>query len=303
MRPRILLIGANGQVAWELRRSLGTLGDLIVAHRHDDSHRIDLAQPQTIAPVVQDVQPDWIINAAAYTAVDKAEEERELAFRINAEAVGALAEQARRVGAALVHYSTDYVFDGRASRPYVEDAPTHPQSVYGRSKLQGEQALRETGIPHLILRTSWVYGARGHNFFLTMRRLARERSELGIVADQVGAPTWSRHIAEATAQILVQLGQDAAAWQQSSGTYHLVSSGQCAWFDFAKHIIDHQRAHETVATQVIKPITTDEYPLPAPRPAYSVMSNDKLARTFGVYMPDWSVGLDLVLGEVAGPSQ
>lgn len=299
MKPRILLIGSAGQVAWELKRCLSTLGEVVVASRDAATNRIDLADPQTIAPVVQAVRPNWVVNAAAYTAVDKAEEEADLANRINGEAVGVLAQQAKAVGACLVHYSTDYVFDGQADQPYSEQSPTNPQSVYGRSKLLGEETIAETGVPHLILRTSWVYGARGHNFFLTMRRLAREREELRIVSDQFGAPTWSRHIAEATGQILAQLQQDTAACSDASGVYHLVSSGQCSWFDFAQRIIDHQRRHEAVAVQSVQPIATHEYPLPAPRPAYSVMSNAKLAQTFGIHMPHWSESLDLVLREIA----
>lgn len=298
MKPRILLIGSEGQVAWELRRSLGTLGDLAVAHRHSREVPLDLARPDSIVAAVRQTKPDWIVNAAAYTAVDRAEEDVELAHHINGEAVGVMAEQARSSNALLVHYSTDYVFDGLASQPYTEDAATTPHSVYGQSKLQGEQAVQDSGAAHLILRTSWVHGARGSNFLLTMRRLARERRELRIVADQHGAPTWSRHIAAATGQVLAQLGLKQDAWREASGIYHLAAAGQCSWFDFASHIVNALRRHERLAVERIDAIGTEQYPLPAPRPAYSVLDCDKLARRFGIRLPDWRVGVDLALEEL-----
>ncbi|OYY73990.1 MAG: dTDP-4-dehydrorhamnose reductase [Gammaproteobacteria bacterium 28-57-27] len=292
--PRILLIGQQGQVAWELQRTLATLGELIVVGRDTHPHALDLSRPESIASVVEALQPQWIVNAAAYTAVDKAEQEEALATTINALAVGELAAAARRVGALIVHYSTDYVFDGMSTQPYTEDAPTRPQSAYGRSKLAGEEAIRNAGVPHLILRTSWVYGARGNNFMRTIRRLAREREELRIVADQYGCPTWSRHIAEATAQILAQLGQNPSAWNDKSGTYHLVSSGQGSWYDFAARIVDHQRQHEAIKAERILPIRTEDYPLPAPRPGYSVLCTDKLRASFGIHMPHWESALSQV---------
>ncbi|MEW6316098.1 MAG: dTDP-4-dehydrorhamnose reductase [Pseudomonadota bacterium] len=299
--PRILIIGDQGQVAWELQRTLATLGDVIAAGRSTATHALDLARPETIAPLVEATRPNWIINAAAYTAVDKAEQEEELATTINGRAVGELAAAAKSVGALLVHYSTDYVFDGTADKPYTEEAPTNPQSAYGRSKLAGEEAIRASDTPHLILRTSWVYGARGHNFMRTIRRLAREREELRIVADQHGCPTWSRHIAEATAQILAQLGQDRAAWAAKTGTYHLVSSGQGTWHDFASRIVEHQRQHEPVKTERILPIRTEEYPLPAPRPKYSVLCTDKMRAAFGIHMPHWESALEQVQKELCEP--
>ena len=295
---RILVLGGDGQVAWELRRTLAPLGKVIAVGRSTAPHALDLAQPDTILPLVEQVRPDWIVNAAAYTAVDKAEQEPELAAAVNAIGPGLLAEAAGRVGAQLVHYSTDYVFDGRASSPYKEDDTPNPQGVYGRTKLDGEEALARAGCDWLILRTAWVYGARGGNFMRTMRRLAREREELRVVADQRGAPTWSRHIAEATALILAQLGDDRAAWHRACGVYHLTSAGEATWHDFASAIIGHQRQHEAIACQRITAISTADYPTPAKRPAYSVLDNDKLARTFGVRLPDWRVALQQVQEEL-----
>lgn len=294
----ILVLGGAGQVAWELRRTLAPLGRVIAVGRSTTPHALDLAQPETILPLVEQVRPTWIVNAAAYTAVDKAEQEPELAAAVNALGPGLLAEAAGRVGAHLVHYSTDYVFDGRASSPYKEDDTPNPQGVYGRTKLDGEDAIARAGCDWLILRTAWVYGARGGNFMRTMRRLAREREELRVVADQRGAPTWSRHIAEATALILAQLGDDRAAWHRACGVYHLTSAGEATWHDFASAIIGHQRQHEAIACQRVTAISTADYPTPAKRPAYSVLDNDKLARTFGVRLPDWRVALQQVQEEL-----
>ncbi len=288
---RILILGGDGQVAWELRRSLATLGEVIAVGRRTTPHALDLEQPESIAPLVETLRPTWIVNAAAHTAVDKAETEVDAATRINAEAPGRLAEVAGRVGALLVHYSTDYVFDGSGTQPYREDDTPNPQGVYGRSKLDGERAIENAGGDYLILRTAWVYGARGQNFLRTLRRLAREREELRVIADQRGAPTWSRHIAEATAQILTQLGNDHAAWHTKTGLYHLTSAGEATWHAFAEAIVEHQRQHEVVKVERITPITTADYPTPAQRPAYSVLNNDKLTHTFGVRLPDWREAL------------
>lgn len=295
---RILLIGSDGQLARELRRELSTLGDVTVAARSGADVRIDLTEPDTLTEMVRRLRPDWVVNAAAHTAVDKAESELELAFAINAAAPGVLASAAAEVGALLVHYSTDYVFDGQGSRPYLEDDPTGPQSVYGQSKLAGEAAIAAAGVAHLILRTSWVYGLAGNNFMRTMRRLARERDELRVVADQRGAPTWSRHIAQATAQMLAQLGQDRAAWQRLSGLYHLVSQGETTWHGFAETIVAHQRLREQVKARRVIPIATHEYPVPAPRPAYSVLDTGKLHNNFGIRLPDWRVALAQVQEEL-----
>jgi dTDP-4-dehydrorhamnose reductase len=295
---RILILGGDGQVAWELRRTLATLGEVIAVGRRTAPHAIDLMQPETIGPLVEQVRPDWIVNAAAYTAVDKAEQEPDAAAAVNAIAPGLLAEAAARVGAQLVHYSTDYVFDGNATAPYKEDDATNPQGVYGRTKLEGEEAIAKAGCDWLVLRTAWVYGARGGNFMRTMRRLAREREELRVVADQRGAPTWSRHIAEATAHILGQLGDDRANWHRACGVYHLTSAGTANWHDFATAIVDHQRQHETIACRTVTAIPSADYPTPAKRPAWSVLDNDKLARTFGVRLPDWRTALAQVQEEI-----
>jgi len=291
---RILLVGNQGQVGWELRRSLAPLGEVIAVGRQTTPHALDLGQPGEIIPLVEAIQPAWIVNAAAYTAVDKAEQEPELARSINAIAPGLLAEAAGRVGAQLVHYSTDYVFDGMASNPYKEYDNPNPQGIYGLTKLEGEEAVTKSGCDWLILRTAWVYGTRGHNFMRTMRRLAREREELRVVADQRGAPTWSRHIAEATAQILAQLGEDRAAWHRACGVYHLTSAGEATWHDFASAIVEHQRQHESIACQRITPITAADYPTPAKRPAYSVLDCNKLAGTFGIRLPGWREALSQV---------
>lgn len=295
---RILILGGDGQVAWELRRCLASLGEVIAVGRRTMPHALDLEQPESIAPLIEALRPTWIVNAAAHTAVDKAETEVEAATRINANAPGLLAQAAGRVGALLVHYSTDYVFDGSATRPYTEDDTPNPQGVYGRSKLDGERAIENAGGDYLILRTAWVYGARGQNFLRTMRRLARERDELRVVADQRGAPTWARHIAEATAQTLTQLGEDRAAWHTQTGIYHLTSAGEATWHAFAEAIIEHQRQHETVKVAKVTAIDTADYPTPAQRPAYSVLDNSKLAATFGVRLPDWREALRQVQEDI-----
>lgn len=284
---RILLFGANGQVARELRVSLALLGELVVVARHGTHINADFAAPESVAAAVQAVQPDWIVNASAYTAVDRAESEPELALTINGTAVGALAEAAKACGALLVHYSTDYVFDGQGETPRREDDPVAPLNAYGRTKRAGEEAILAAEGAHLIFRTAWVYGLHGANFMRTMRRLARERIELNVVADQIGAPTWSRDIANATALVLAQLGDDRARWQRDSGLYNLTSAGQGSWFEFAEAIIDHQRSRETLPVRAVLPISSAEYPVPARRPAFSVLDGSKLATRFGVRLPDW----------------
>ncbi|WP_295995532.1 dTDP-4-dehydrorhamnose reductase [Rugamonas sp.] len=288
---KILLTGSTGQVGYELERSLQGLGEVIAV----DRDRMDLADLDQVRDVIRSVRPGLIVNPAAYTAVDKAQSEPELAHRVNAEAPGVMAQEAARLGAAMVHYSTDYVFDGTAPQPRVEGDATGPVSVYGHSKLAGEQAIAAAGIPHLILRTSWVYGMRGKNFLLTMMRLARERDELRIVNDQHGAPTWSRTIADTTALMLAQARPgDPAAWQQwwrqHGGTYHLSSQGQTTWFEFTAAILA-----ETGIDCRLTPITTAEYPLPAQRPQYSVLSSAKLMAAADVHLPHWKEALRLCL--------
>lgn len=286
--PRIMLTGKNGQVGWELQRALAPLGEVVSL----DRQQLDLANPVQIRERVREISPDLIVNAAAYTAVDRAEEEPDPAMAVNGVAPGILAEEAKRIGAAIIHYSTDYVFDGKKTSPYTENDTPSPLNVYGRSKLAGEQAVQAAGVPHLILRTSWVYGTRGKNFLLTILRLARERTELKIVDDQIGAPSWSRTIAEATAQILA-----SGAWPASAGgTYHLTASGSSTWYGFAKAILAlDPKPSEQVCKRLI-PIPTAAYPTPARRPAYSVLSNAKLKADFDVVLPGWKQGLKSALG-------
>ncbi len=277
---KILLIGRNGQVGWELQRSLAPFGEVIAL----DRHALDLAKPDSIRDAIRSVQPNVIVNAAAYTAVDKAETEVELAMTINSVAPGVMAEEAKKTGALLVHYSTDYVFDGSKPTPYLEDDLPNPLNAYGRSKLAGEQAIGSSGCRHLIFRTSWVYGLRGNNFLHTVLRLAKERDKLSMVADQTGAPTWSRMIAEATALAL--------HGNTPTGLYHMTSDGQTSWHGFAKAILDAEDW-----TGRLTPIPAKDYPLPAQRPANSTLSNEKLATVFGLALPEWRQALNLCLGE------
>lgn len=283
---RILLTGASGQVGYELRRSLQGLGELI-APTHAE---LDLSNLERVREVVRALKPDLIVNPAAYTAVERAETEPELAFRINAEAPAVLAQEARALGAALVHYSTDYVFDGAKDAPYVEEDAPAPLNVYGRSKLAGEQAIAAAGIPHLILRTSWVYGLHGKNFLLTMLKLARERGQVRVVADQFGAPTWSRTVADISAHMLAQASAFGPGWwNEHAGTWHLASGGQTSWYGFATAIME-----EAGIGCDVQPVPTSEYPAAAQRPRNSVLCCDKLAAHFPG-APDWREGLHLCL--------
>ncbi len=287
--PVILVIGKIGQVGWELRRTLAPLGRLVSV----DYPEIDLTDAGSIRKWVRDSGANVIVNAAAYTAVDKAETDFERCLQINGTAPGILAEEAGRARALLVHYSTDYVYDGHKGAPYVEDDPPNPLGAYGRSKLAGDQAIQQAGIDHVIFRLCWVYGARGQNFMLTMMRLAREREKLRIVRDQVGCPTWSRMIAQTTALALKQAlaAPDRGAL---SGVYHLAASGQTSWHGFAEAIIGLMPEAERKC-KLVEPITTPEYPLPAQRPAFSVLDCDKLRRTFGLQLPSWEESLRQVL--------
>ncbi len=291
---KILVLGSQGQVGWELVRSLLPLGEVVALSRAE----ADLAQPDMLRAVIRSHQPTLIVNAAAYTAVDKAESEGALACAINATAPGVLAEEARRCNALLIHYSTDYVFDGTLDRPYVETDTPNPQSVYGRSKLAGEEALEAVGADHLILRTSWVYGARGHNFMRTILRLAAERETLRIVADQTGAPTWSRWIADATAHVARSALQRRRDANFRSGTYHLTCAGSTSWHGFAMAIVEQYRKihpEATLAAREILPISTAEYPLPAVRPANSRLSCAKILNEYGVVAPKWGDALCLCI--------
>ena len=291
---RILLFGSTGQVGWELRRTLAPLGDVA----HVDRQQADLTDKDALRRVVRGAEPALIVNAAAYTAVDRAESEPEVARAVNGEAPGILAEEARRLGAALVHFSTDYVFDGNKTNAYTEEDPTVPLNVYGASKLEGEQAIQTVGGAYVILRTSWVYGMRGQNFLLTICRLARERPALRIVDDQRGAPTWSRMIAEATALVVARAARSSFA-SDTSGVYHLSAGGATTWFGFAREILRSSSALGIASVPPIEPIGTAEYPTPARRPANSLLANDKLRRTFGLALPAWDEGLRMCVEEGA----
>ncbi|MDR5809795.1 dTDP-4-dehydrorhamnose reductase [Caballeronia sp. LZ019] len=285
----ILLTGVNGQVGFELARTLQGLGRVVAV----DRSRLDLGNLDQVRQVVHEVKPSLIVNPAAYTAVDKAESDADAAMRINGEAPGVLAEEAKRLNAALIHYSTDYVFDGTKEGAYVEDDAVNPQNVYGKSKLAGEQAIAESGCDHLIFRTSWVYGGHGKNFLLTMLRLGAERDELGVVADQTGAPTWANTIATLTAHVVSQsMSADHDWWKKKSGVYHLTASGSTSWHGFAQAIFEKS---SLAKKPVVKPIPASAYPTPAKRPANSRMSQRKLFDTFGIEAPDWADALDLCM--------
>ena len=297
----ILLTGATGQVGSELLNTLSPLGEVIDPPRST----LDLTNIQSIRDTIRTLRPRWIVNPAAYTAVDKAESEPDLAYAINRDAIRAIGEEAATIGAGVIHFSTDYVFDGTGTKPYVETDPTNPVSVYGASKLAGEQALAQTGAAHLIFRTSWVYGATGKNFLLTILKLAREREHLRIVGDQHGAPTWSRDLARMTAHVIEQAeaaanGQNlAAALADSSGIYHASGAGETTWHGFAAEAIRQQREREpNTRFAEIEAITTAEYPTPAKRPASSRLNCAKLQQQFNWRMPDWRESLQKVLAEL-----
>lgn len=285
--PRILLIGANGQVGWELRRSLAPLGEVIAASLEGEyGPRLDLASPESLTSLVEATAPDAVVNAAAYTAVDRAEADAALAHQINAESLRVLGTLLRDRGVPVVHYSTDFVFSGEANRPYREDDEPGPLSVYGTTKLAGERLLVETGVPAIVFRTSWVYGVRGQNFLLTMLRLFAENDELRVVDDQIGAPTWSRMLAEVTAQTLHRVLRREVDLDRVAGLYHVTAGGETSWYGFAKAILDAS-GHGCR----LLPIKSSEYRSHARRPAYSVLDNTKLWETFGLALPDWRVSL------------
>ena len=296
---RILLLGANGQVGAELRRSLLDLGEVIAATRSGQleagaaCEAVDLSDVASIPGAVNRIGPDLVVNAAAYTAVDRAESEQELAYRINAEAPGALADACRSLGIPLIHYSTDYVFDGQGSRPYREDDPTDPQNVYGASKLAGEQAIAASGAEHLILRTAWVYGLHGHNFLRTMLRLGAERHALDVVDDQCGCPTPSWLIADVTARVLKR-------GRFKSGIAHLVASGETTWHGFAQTIFEQAAASGALdRVPQVRPVPSSHYPTPVRRPGYSVLDTARLRTNYGVTLPGWREALMTTFGAPA----
>ena len=295
---KILLLGKNGQVGWELQRSLAPLGD-VIALDHDGAPGLsgDFAHPESLAATVRDVAPDLIVNAAAHTAVDKAESEPELARAINALAPGVLAREAATLGALLVHYSTDYVFDGSGNAPWAEDAPTGPLSVYGATKREGEQLIRDSGCRHLIFRTSWVYAARGGNFAKTMLKLAAERDALTIIDDQYGAPTGAELLADVTAHA----ARMTLASPELAGTYHVAAGGETTWHGYARHVIEFARARGVpikVAPDAIRPVPTSAFPTPARRPANSRLDTRKLQQAFGLVLPPWQSGVERMLTEI-----
>ena len=294
---KILLFGKGGQVGWELQRSLAPLGELVALDCEGlGSLRGDFSDPAGLAETVRQVRPDLIVNAAAYTAVDKAESELEFANVINALAPAVLAEEAQKIGAWLVHYSTDYVFDGSGDRPWREGDAARPLSAYGRTKLAGEQAVARCA-KHLIFRSSWIYAARGQNFALTMLRLAQERDELRVIDDQVGAPTGAELVADVTAYVL----RMAMTRPDLAGLYHLVAGGETSWHGYARFVIEHARQVGLpikVVQEAIEPIPTSAYPTPARRPNNSRLDTGKLRTTFGLSLPDWRVGVVRMLTEI-----
>ena len=295
---KILLLGKNGQVGWELQRALAPLGD-VVALDFDSPGPLtaDFSRPESLAATVRAVAPDIIVNAAAHTAVDRCESEPALARAINASAPGVLARAAQASGAWLVHYSTDYVFDGSGSTPWVEDDATGPLGVYGQTKLEGEQAIRESGCRHLLFRTSWVYAARGGNFARTMLTLAAQRDRLTVIDDQIGAPTGADLLADLTAHAL----RAALQRPELQGTYHAVASGATSWHGYARHVIEHARAAGvalTVAADAIVAVPSSAFPSAARRPANSRMDTRKLQSTFGLVLPAWQAGVDRMLAEI-----
>jgi dTDP-4-dehydrorhamnose reductase len=293
---KILLFGKGGQLGWELQRALAPLGELTALDFDSTDHHADFTQPERLAETVRALAPDLIVNAAAHTAVDKAESEPELAATINAEAPRVLARAAAERGAWLLHYGTDYVFDGSGSLPRAESASTAPLSVYGRTKLAGEEAIRASGCRHLILRTSWVYAARGGNFARTMLKLAGEREALNVIDDQIGAPTGADLLADISAHSIRAAHDNPAL----AGTYHAVAAGQTSWFHYARFVIEWARARGLpvkVAAEAIRAVPTSAYPTPARRPLNSRLDTAKLRAAFGLHLPDWRVGVQRMLQE------
>ena len=300
---KVLLFGCKGQVGWELQRALAPLGELVALDFDSTGPwRADFSDPGSLAATVQAVRPDVIVNAAAHTAVDRAESEPALARTLNAEAPAVLAHEAAARGAWLVHYSTDYVFDGSGDAPRAEDAPTAPLNVYGATKLEGEEAIRASGVRHLIFRTSWVYGTRGGNFARTMLRLAGERDRLAVIDDQIGAPTGAELLADVTAHAIRAVVRDAAP----SGTYHLVAAGETSWHGYACRVIEAARAAGAavkVSPEAIVAVPSSEFATAARRPRNSRLDTTLLRRTFGLELPPWQAGVDRMLAEILTPTE
>jgi dTDP-4-dehydrorhamnose reductase len=297
---KILLLGKGGQVGWELQRSLAPLGDVVALDARSEALCGDLTRLEALAATVAQVRPDVIVNAAAYTAVDRAESEPERARTVNALAPGVLARAAARHGAWLVHYSTDYVFDGSGQQPWRESDPTGPLNVYGRTKLEGETRIVDSGARHLILRTSWVHSARGGNFVRTMLRLAQEREQLSVVDDQVGAPTGADLLADVTAHLIARVGRSEPAGGLS-GTYHVAAAGEATWNSYAKHILSSVKrsfpAIKIIANDVLA-VPSSHFPTPARRPLNSRLDTRRLCQTFRLQLPHWQQGVDRLLAEI-----
>lgn len=294
---KILLLGKDGQVGWELQRSLAPLGQVLALGSKSHEHCGDLSNLVGLADTVRAYAPDVIVNAAAYTAVDKAESDREQAFRVNAEAVEVLAKAAAESGALLVHYSTDYVFPGQGAEPWCESDATGPLNVYGQSKLAGEQAIQASGCAYLIFRTCWVYAARGNNFARTMLRLASERETLGVIDDQVGAPTGAELIADVTAHAIVATRRDPAL----TGVYHLAAGGETTWYGYARFVLEQAATFGVslkVSPEAVGRLGTDAYPTPARRPANSRLDTQKLQKAFALTLPEWRLGVARMLTEI-----
>lgn len=303
MKPKILLIGRNGQVGTDLASHLPRLGELVALDRQE----LDLTKPNDIRRTIQEVRPQWIVNAAAYTAVEQAENDGDIAQTVNERAPAVIAEEAKKIRATLVHYSTDYVFDGSKKSPYEETDIPNPINVYGKTKLGGERAIQESGALHLIFRTEWVYATQGRNFLMTIMRLATQKQELRIVSDQIGSPTTSREIAAATVRVISQLmnrEEGVRSLTTSGGIYHMTAEGETSWYEFTKAILE-EASSETqslpwlnaatkgmpLLTKRVLPITTAEYPTAAHRPAYSVLSTRRLHDRFGIRLPPWRAQL------------
>ena len=294
---KLLLLGSNGQVGWELQRSISMLGKLKVC----DRNTVDFLDLDGLRKLIRNYKPDVIVNAAAYTDVDKAESDEENAFQVNSKAVDLLAQEAKILDAWLVHYSTDYVFDGEKMSPYIEEDKTNPLSVYGKTKLQGEEVIKKSKCKYLIFRTSWLYGAHGKNFFKTIIKLAKERDELRVVSNQIGAPTSAELVADVTSLCLYRIARNSHPSKEISGIYHLTATGKASWYDFAKYvIIESKKIGGVFLTnpENIIAINASEYVLPAKRPANSLLDTQKLCKTFNLYLPSWQIQADRVIKEL-----